>query len=164
MALGLNLESLRPLVALVDFLQNPEQFKSQLVDLKTTLASYDKIVKVYPTVEAADAYMAKVKAYGVTVEAEFMQRNAALSKNEEALATRIAKAEADVTMTRAQLASQKQELNALAKTLAEQTVVQNARQEAQNARNTELNFKEASLTQQEQDMLAAAKQARELFA
>tara|TARA_R110000868_G_scaffold100928_5_gene277835 strand:+ start:621 stop:1127 length:507 start_codon:yes stop_codon:yes gene_type:complete len=58
-----NVEELRPLLAFAQMIRDPAAFQDTLKRVETDLTQYDKMLKVYPTVKAADDYFAKAKAY-----------------------------------------------------------------------------------------------------
>jgi len=58
-----NVEELRPLLAFVQMISDPDAFAETLKRVETDLAQYDKMMKVYPTVKAADSYFAQAKKY-----------------------------------------------------------------------------------------------------
>jgi C4-dicarboxylate-specific signal transduction histidine kinase len=83
MPLQTDAEALRPLLVLIDFLQNPAEFAKRLEGLKENLEYYDKIMKVYPTVKEADHYFAEAKAYVAKVNVDAAAQDAALVKAKE---------------------------------------------------------------------------------
>ena len=71
MPLGTSIDELKPLTVFMRLLENPDEIKALLKDVKATISSYSKIMEVYPTVEAANARMNEVNAIAEKNQATF---------------------------------------------------------------------------------------------
>ena len=58
-----NVEELRPLLAFAQMISDPAAFQETLKRVESDLVKYDELMKVYPTVQAADNYFAQAKKY-----------------------------------------------------------------------------------------------------
>jgi len=68
MALGINVEALRPLLAFADLLAKPDVYRQLIADAEKLVAKTDEVMKIYPTVEAAEVYFGKAAAAREEVE------------------------------------------------------------------------------------------------
>jgi chromosome segregation ATPase len=152
-------EQLRALLAFARFLQDPASFKKYIEELQETLAQYDDVMKVYPTVEAADKYMVEVKAYGERTEAQLIAKDKAQGERIAAFDAQMAKKEAELEGRRAAVRQREAEQNAITveltrrelalkdaeKIASDRRVAQDERTAKLDARQTELDVKFSKL-------------------
>jgi hypothetical protein len=74
MSLETMIDQLRPLLAFVHFLENPEEFKAQVKAVQKAVEEHAKVMKIYPTVAAADARLNEVNKLAEMTQAELALR------------------------------------------------------------------------------------------
>jgi hypothetical protein len=86
-----SLKQIESFTAFIDFLAAPDKYKELLVEVKKTVAEYEKLLEKYKQFKDVDAYRASIEADKARYEKEISDKLAAIAVERDRMAENAAK-------------------------------------------------------------------------